>query len=550
MPPKSKAAKAKAAAAKLKNSSSSGSISAAASSSSSSSSASSSSTADKPQVKDSYRNCTGVLISQPRALDVKVGGFTLAAYGKELIKDTMIELTIGRRYGLIGSNGSGKCFAAGTKLRRLDGQEVAVQDVQAGDELMGDDSTARIVTPGSLTHSRAVLYEISPHWAGATAFTVNADHILVLRITAQPRVEPQGSSADIGWSALWFELDTANRMQLQRRAFSSQAEAQQAVSGLLQSWQPLEWEVSVQDFLSSPAEVRAACHLFQSGPVTFQSSLPSLQQVLSVAIGSEATEAQLAWAAWYLGHWLSAGVAGDSAVTAKTEVVQRLLQYQALFGEQVECQPNVSGGVSVVRFGAEGRPAVARGLLVAYSLLNNPHIPQAWLSDTIHVRHVILAGILDGCGQDVDDGCYSLAAPSHSAAAAFKLLAGSLGLRSSVITKQPLGGGLLSLSGQLSEVALHCASSAMRQSSAATEKAGEDSRCYGFSVTQQAEGDYYGFAVHGGANRRFLLADFTVTHNVRAAVTHTACTASARPGTDCASHFVCVSLCLRSERVS
>ena len=112
MPPKSKAAKAKDAKAKAKltNSSSSASLSSSASSDSLSASASSSSasTAEKPQVKESYRNCTGVLISQPRALDVKIGGFTLAAYGKELIKDTQIEFTIGRRYGLIGSNGSGK----------------------------------------------------------------------------------------------------------------------------------------------------------------------------------------------------------------------------------------------------------------------------------------------------------------------------------------------------------------------------------------------------------------------------------------------------------
>jgi len=66
---------------------------------------------------ESYRNATGVLTSRPRALDVKIGNFSLAAYGKELIKDTEIELTIGRRYGFIGSNGSGKseflkCLAA------------------------------------------------------------------------------------------------------------------------------------------------------------------------------------------------------------------------------------------------------------------------------------------------------------------------------------------------------------------------------------------------------------------------------------------------------
>jgi ATP-binding cassette subfamily F protein 2 len=57
---------------------------------------------------NSYRICTGVLTSRPLAKDVKIGQFSLQAYGRELIKDTELEFTIGRRYGLIGANGSGK----------------------------------------------------------------------------------------------------------------------------------------------------------------------------------------------------------------------------------------------------------------------------------------------------------------------------------------------------------------------------------------------------------------------------------------------------------
>src|SRR6185312_17089 len=67
---------------------------------------------------------TGVLESQPRALDVKIGGFTLTCYGRELIKDTTIEFTIGRRYGLIGSNGSGKSSFLKCMARR----EVPIPD--------------------------------------------------------------------------------------------------------------------------------------------------------------------------------------------------------------------------------------------------------------------------------------------------------------------------------------------------------------------------------------------------------------------------------------
>jgi ATP-binding cassette subfamily F protein 2 len=79
---------------------------------------------DGKKKDDDYRTATGVLHSQPRALDVKIGGFSLAAYGQELIKDTALELTIGRRYGLIGSNGSGKS----TFLKCLANREVPIPD--------------------------------------------------------------------------------------------------------------------------------------------------------------------------------------------------------------------------------------------------------------------------------------------------------------------------------------------------------------------------------------------------------------------------------------
>jgi len=73
---------------------------------------------------DSYRSATGVLISKETARDIKIDGFSLIAHGKVLVTDTMIELTIGRRYGLIGSNGSGKS----TFLKTLANREVPIPD--------------------------------------------------------------------------------------------------------------------------------------------------------------------------------------------------------------------------------------------------------------------------------------------------------------------------------------------------------------------------------------------------------------------------------------
>jgi ATP-binding cassette subfamily F protein 2 len=85
---------------------------------------SSSSSGSGGKATDDYRMATGVLTSRPRAPDVRIEGFSLNAWGTELIKDTSIEFTIGRRYGLIGSNGSGKS----TFLRCLAHREVPIPE--------------------------------------------------------------------------------------------------------------------------------------------------------------------------------------------------------------------------------------------------------------------------------------------------------------------------------------------------------------------------------------------------------------------------------------
>jgi len=79
---------------------------------------------EKPEVKNDYRSSTGVLISRPTAKDVKIDAFSVSAYGEVLVTDTLLELTIGRRYGLIGANGSGKS----TLLKTLAAREVPIPE--------------------------------------------------------------------------------------------------------------------------------------------------------------------------------------------------------------------------------------------------------------------------------------------------------------------------------------------------------------------------------------------------------------------------------------
>jgi ATP-binding cassette subfamily F protein 2 len=74
-------------------------------------------TIEKAQMKANFRHTTGVLISHPSSNDIKIGSFSLSFHGKVLISDANLEFNMGRRYGLLGANGSGKtnlleCLAA------------------------------------------------------------------------------------------------------------------------------------------------------------------------------------------------------------------------------------------------------------------------------------------------------------------------------------------------------------------------------------------------------------------------------------------------------
>ncbi|XP_034255272.1 ATP-binding cassette sub-family F member 2 [Thrips palmi] len=70
------------------------------------------------------RSCTGSLATYPQSRDVKIDNFSITFHGCELIHDTLLELSCGRRYGLLGLNGCGKS----TLLSVLGNREVPIPE--------------------------------------------------------------------------------------------------------------------------------------------------------------------------------------------------------------------------------------------------------------------------------------------------------------------------------------------------------------------------------------------------------------------------------------
>ena len=453
---------------------------------------------------------------------------------------------------LFGPPGTGKCFARGTRLRQYNGELIAVEDIVGdGTELlMGDDGLPRIVAPGSLTHydprqkaageeEEEKLYRIAPLWDGASSFTVNGAHILVLANNQQPSMRQR---SDGEWQVKEWELTTDNRMVERCCTFPTAARAHAKLDAIIAAgWQPLEWEVSVEEYLQASEEARCYCKLMACEAITFRNpQLPSLFDVLKlVHDGVPPSVDQVEYMAWWLGLWLADGSATMARVCQggadasdprhHHESLTRLLDYQQLFSEHVNpVHSHTSKAGWPVHSYDYGMDSVAGRVLQLYGLVGNKHVPRALICDSLDVRRRLMAGIIDGDGhyQPPPTNVYEIAAKHRLVIDGYKELAATLGLRNGAVrqhldTNQQTGeqyhGYRLTISGDMWDVVQHCAATHKRCSPPGTVgyvETNKDSRCYGFTVTELPTGEYFGFAVHGGINRRFLLEDYTVTHNV------------------------------------
>ena len=429
---------------------------------------------------------------------------------------------------------SDKCFAEGTRLRLYNGDTITVEAIAGGEQLMGPDGAPRTVVPGSLVHGRAPLYEITPKWTGASPFTVTGNHVLVLVVNNKPVItELPGGRGRVEW----WEPQTLGA-PTRRSHTTTRREARAELRELLSEWEPIEFDITVNDFLALPKNTRVnAAKLFASPAITFAPApaSPSLSTVLTVVMGVVPSAQQLAWIAWYVGLWVTDGAKRDESISQggpapphrhhHHEIFARLLQYQPLFGESVrQFQEGFSSaGNPNYRF-AFGINTIARRVLNAYGLIGNKHVPLAWICDSVEVRRRILAGIIDGDGHYSANNDYTVPGKERAVVLGFKVIAASLGLRNSKLSTTrsvsedgvEYSGFRVAFSGHMWDVVQYCAATYKRCPQPGTPRYVEkqnDTRCYGFTIRQLPADDYYGFAV-SGSDRRFLLADFTVTHNV------------------------------------
>jgi deoxyadenosine/deoxycytidine kinase len=382
-----------------------------------------------------------------------------------------------------GNLACGKCFATNTLLLMADGSSKMVQDIAVGDLLLGDDSTPRRVL--CTTRGYGALYDVTPIRGDGT-YTVTGQHILCMKVSACASIRRKANRP--GWTLFWF--DTA-AMKEASKAFPDLDQAQTAMDNLPA---PGVVEITVSDYIALPSHVKKMI-------------------LKGYRVQADFAEKATPIDPYFLGLWLGDGTSDNTSITTNDEeIVRYLYQFAACQGLHVTYGGKLTYGIR----NRMGCPNPIREALRTAGVWQNKHIPLQYRANSRPVRLAVLAGLIDSDGH-AQKGSYDIIQKRKQLAEDIVWLARSLGFHSSVTRCQKsciykgqirtgtyyrvyIGGA------QLGQVPVM-----LPYKRITTPNSSTDSLKYGLHVKSVGDGQYYGFETDG--NHRFLLQDFSVTHN-------------------------------------
>lgn len=378
----------------------------------------------------------------------------LRPYQEEAIERILEGHRQGIERGLIVMpTGTGKCLGRGTPVLMFDGAIVPVEEVAAGDLLMGPDSLPRRVV--STCSGRDMMYRIEP--IKGEPYVVNSAHILSLKITGGAKLKkefPSGSIVNIGVGAYLAETDNFRH----------------CAKG---------WRAAV-DFPFREVPLDAYVLGIWLGDGT--KDAPHI-----TTPDSEVVEALKAYA---LQHELEVVFRADAGKAA-TYTIRPLRPWQ---------HGHFTTSLRGLRL--MGRHSVAK------------HVPHLYKANSREIRLEILAGLIDSDGF-LTCGGYDFISKESRLANDVAFLCRSVGLAAYVARcKKGVGGSgvkatywRVSISGDTSMIPCR-----VPRRKAQERRQKKDVLSTGIRIQAIGYGEYFGFEIDG-PDRLFLLGDFTVTHN-------------------------------------
>ena len=345
----------------------------------------------------------------------------------------------------------GKCLGKGTKVLMYSGELKNVEDVQVGEQLMGDDSTPRNVL--SLARGREEMYWVRQN--KGIDYRVNKSHILSLK---RSRNEGKHKHGDILNIEVSDYIAKSNKFKTNYKGYKVAVDFSEKEMEI----EPYFLGLWLGDGTSSNVEIAT-----QDSEIV--SYLGKYADRLSLLLNSHFADGKCPM------YRIGKGYTGGD--------VKKDISLQKKLRDM--------------------------------NLLNNKHIPQNYLLNSRKNRLELLAGLLDSDGYYDDKfHVMEIVQKSKALSEQIKFLTDSLGFRCSFNSKiariKSIGYECevyrVRIVGNLDEIPTKIARKKARPSAS-----NRNHQHTGIQVEYDKVDDYYGFEIDG--NKLFLLEDMTVTHN-------------------------------------
>lgn len=399
---------------------------------------------------------------------------TSAVHGHEKAK-TQIERILaqwingeqtGYSFGFEGPPGVGKCLAKDTPIMLSNGKIKMVQDITLKDKLMGDDGFERNVL--ALGSGREKMYRIKQ--VNGDDYVVNESHILSLKMSKAGR---KGDKHQTILGKRYYKDDIV--------------------------------DICIKDYLGLPKYLKECLKGYKVG-LNFREQAVSLDP-------------------YAIGYWLGGGNKNTFRITTiENEVVEYFTKYavenglQLIRGKEGSKNDITYHITTGIKGGNNNKRNPFLNSLKQYNLINNKHIPEEYKLTTRENRLSLLAGLIDSTGYyNPKNNSLEITQKNKVLADDIVFLVRSLGMiamikecEKSCTYKGEKKCGIyyrITISGSgLDEIPV-----LLERKKGRSNNQIKNCLNTGIEVVPLEEDKYYGFQIDG--NSRFLLGDFTVTHN-------------------------------------
>ena len=463
-----------------------------------------------------------------------------------------------------GLNGLGsKCLALGTLVPLFNGEIKEVEDIEIGDFLIGDDGTPRKVI--NSISGFGEMYKISQ--TRGDSYEVNSEHILSLRMPDHKVIFWNND----GWSMLWFDHDKKIIKTKHLKAIDNKIlcpECNIELSGNLnRHYKRIHKDKELPKRIrKSPTNIPPDTEEVRSKRLEMEQFRDKIQydNIIDISINdylklSKTSQGRLSgfkgecvkWKKqeveldpYVLGLWLGDGMQNGYRIAINAKDDPEILEYLKNWGtkndatftqayasicekcikgqENEPCRLCVSYHISSAKFKGKKRSSPLKNLLNKYDLLDEKYIPEEYLINDRKTRLAVLAGLIDSDGTAIleQEGRRIIISQglNHTRLANDILyLVRSLGFMCSKIIKKTTW----TYKGELKEGKAHSINisgngledipTLVLRKKGASPLSREVLNTGPIKITKIKDNEFIGLKTDG--NQRFVLNDFTVTHN-------------------------------------